>query len=172
MKCNFVLQIDTIREQARVHMDQGPITSAYGADRERVVKASTRSWPLRSSASSVTCATTTWLTESRGRRSRPSSSRTPTRREATPTGQRAESCNWGANPTSGYGGPGQAQPHRVRRGPVPDGHDGRGLGGGADRNCQLPGDRSLAGRSRPHHPQGDGRGCWRMKRNTPMSCAL
>jgi bacterioferritin len=38
MSGDFVLQIDTIREQARVHMDQGPITSAYGADRERVIK--------------------------------------------------------------------------------------------------------------------------------------
>jgi len=38
MSGDFVLQIDTIREQARVHMDQGPITSAYGADRDRVIK--------------------------------------------------------------------------------------------------------------------------------------
>lgn len=38
MTDEFVLQIETIREQARKHIDQGPITSDYGADRERVIK--------------------------------------------------------------------------------------------------------------------------------------
>jgi bacterioferritin len=38
MSDDFVLQIKTIREQARKHLDQGPITSEYGADRDRVIK--------------------------------------------------------------------------------------------------------------------------------------
>jgi bacterioferritin len=29
--------IETLRRNARVHLDQGPITDAYGADRERVI---------------------------------------------------------------------------------------------------------------------------------------
>ncbi|HUI05121.1 MAG TPA: ferritin-like domain-containing protein [Acidimicrobiales bacterium] len=33
----FLTDIETLRKQARQHMDQGPITEAYGADRERVV---------------------------------------------------------------------------------------------------------------------------------------
>ena len=38
MSNDFVMRIDTIRKQARQHIDQGPITSSYGADRERVIK--------------------------------------------------------------------------------------------------------------------------------------
>jgi bacterioferritin len=38
MSDEFVLQIQTIREQARKHLDQGPITSDYGADRGRVIE--------------------------------------------------------------------------------------------------------------------------------------
>lgn len=38
MPDDFVLQIETIRKQARQHIDQGPITSEYGADRTRVIK--------------------------------------------------------------------------------------------------------------------------------------
>jgi len=33
----FVTDIEELRRRAREHMDQGPITSAYGADRERVI---------------------------------------------------------------------------------------------------------------------------------------
>jgi bacterioferritin len=35
---DFLTDIDTIRKRAREHIDQGPITDAYGADRERVVE--------------------------------------------------------------------------------------------------------------------------------------
>ncbi len=38
MPGDFSLQIDTIRKQAREHIEQGPITSDYGQDKERVVK--------------------------------------------------------------------------------------------------------------------------------------
>jgi bacterioferritin len=38
MSDEFVLQIQTIRQQARKHLDQGPITSDYGADRGRVIE--------------------------------------------------------------------------------------------------------------------------------------
>jgi bacterioferritin len=34
---DFLTDIKTLRKQARKHMDQGPITEAYGADRERVI---------------------------------------------------------------------------------------------------------------------------------------
>lgn len=34
---DFVIDIQTIRERAREQMDQGPITAAYGADRQRVI---------------------------------------------------------------------------------------------------------------------------------------
>jgi bacterioferritin len=32
------MRIETIRKQAREHIDEGPITSSYGADKERVIK--------------------------------------------------------------------------------------------------------------------------------------
>jgi bacterioferritin len=35
---DFVLGIETIPRQAREHIDEGPITSSYGADRDRVIK--------------------------------------------------------------------------------------------------------------------------------------
>jgi bacterioferritin len=38
MKGDFVMRIETIRKQARQHIDQGPITSAYGADKDRVIQ--------------------------------------------------------------------------------------------------------------------------------------
>ncbi len=34
----FLTDIKTLRERARANIEQGPITSAYGADRERVVQ--------------------------------------------------------------------------------------------------------------------------------------
>ena len=34
----FLTDVETLRQRARANMDQGPITSAYGADRERVVE--------------------------------------------------------------------------------------------------------------------------------------
>ena len=33
----FLTDIDTIRARAREHLEQGPITATYGADRERVI---------------------------------------------------------------------------------------------------------------------------------------
>ena len=33
----FLTDVETLRKQARQHMDQGPITEAYGADRPRVI---------------------------------------------------------------------------------------------------------------------------------------
>src|SRR5213082_3043706 len=33
----FLTDIETIRARAREHIEQGPITEAYGADRERVI---------------------------------------------------------------------------------------------------------------------------------------
>jgi len=33
----FLTDVETLRKQARQHMDQGPITEAYGADRKRVI---------------------------------------------------------------------------------------------------------------------------------------
>jgi bacterioferritin len=33
----FLSDVETLRKQAREHIDQGPITDAYGADRERVI---------------------------------------------------------------------------------------------------------------------------------------
>src|SRR5438094_541921 len=33
----FLTNVETLRKQAREHIEQGPITSAYGADRERVI---------------------------------------------------------------------------------------------------------------------------------------
>jgi bacterioferritin len=33
----FLTDVETLREQARLHMDQGPITEAYEADRSRVI---------------------------------------------------------------------------------------------------------------------------------------
>jgi len=33
----FASDIDSIRRNARAHMDEGPITEAYGADRDRVI---------------------------------------------------------------------------------------------------------------------------------------
>lgn len=38
MSGEFVMRIETIRKQAREHIDEGPITSSYGANKERVVK--------------------------------------------------------------------------------------------------------------------------------------
>jgi bacterioferritin len=38
MSGEFVMRIETIRKQAREHIDEGPITSSYGADKERVIK--------------------------------------------------------------------------------------------------------------------------------------
>jgi bacterioferritin len=34
---DFLTDIETLRRQAREHMDRGPITDSYGADRERVI---------------------------------------------------------------------------------------------------------------------------------------
>ena len=34
---DFLTDVETLRAQARAHMEQGPITEAYGADRQRVV---------------------------------------------------------------------------------------------------------------------------------------
>lgn len=34
----FLTDIKTLRERARAHIEQGPITTAYGADRERVIQ--------------------------------------------------------------------------------------------------------------------------------------
>ena len=34
---DFLTDIDTIRKRAREHIDEGPITEAYGADRARVI---------------------------------------------------------------------------------------------------------------------------------------
>ncbi len=34
---DFVADVEELRRRAREHIDQGPITSAYGADRERVI---------------------------------------------------------------------------------------------------------------------------------------
>ena len=34
---DFLTDVQTLRQQARQHMDQGPITEAYGADRQRVI---------------------------------------------------------------------------------------------------------------------------------------
>jgi bacterioferritin len=38
MSGEFVMRIETIRKQAREHIDEGPITSSYGANKERVIK--------------------------------------------------------------------------------------------------------------------------------------
>ncbi|MGI9595834.1 MAG: ferritin-like domain-containing protein [Acidimicrobiales bacterium] len=35
---DFLTDVETLRERARANIDQGPITSAYGADRERVIE--------------------------------------------------------------------------------------------------------------------------------------
>jgi len=35
---DFLTDIETLRKRARANIEQGPITSAYGADRERVVE--------------------------------------------------------------------------------------------------------------------------------------
>jgi bacterioferritin len=34
---NFLTDIKTLRKRAREHMERGPITDAYKADRERVI---------------------------------------------------------------------------------------------------------------------------------------
>lgn len=34
----FLTDVETLRSRARAHIEQGPITSAYGADRDRVVE--------------------------------------------------------------------------------------------------------------------------------------
>jgi len=34
---DFLTDVKTLRERARQHIDEGPITDAYGADRERVI---------------------------------------------------------------------------------------------------------------------------------------
>jgi len=34
---DFLTDVQTLRQQARAHIEQGPITQAYGADRERVI---------------------------------------------------------------------------------------------------------------------------------------
>jgi bacterioferritin len=35
---DFLTDVQTLRQRAREHMDKGPITDAYGADRERVIE--------------------------------------------------------------------------------------------------------------------------------------
>ena len=35
---DFLTDVETLRKRAREHMDKGPITDAYGADRERVIE--------------------------------------------------------------------------------------------------------------------------------------
>lgn len=35
---DFLTDVETLRERARAEIDKGPITSAYGADRERVIQ--------------------------------------------------------------------------------------------------------------------------------------
>jgi len=37
MATTFLTDVQTLRERARSHIEQGPITEAYGADRERVI---------------------------------------------------------------------------------------------------------------------------------------
>jgi bacterioferritin len=37
MAGEFMMDIETIRKRAREHIERGPITEAYGADRERVI---------------------------------------------------------------------------------------------------------------------------------------
>ena len=37
-KGSFVLDVEKIRADARKHMDEGPVTSSYGADRDVVLK--------------------------------------------------------------------------------------------------------------------------------------
>ena len=35
---DFLTDVRTLRKRAREHMDKGPITDAYGADRDRVLR--------------------------------------------------------------------------------------------------------------------------------------
>ena len=35
---DFLTDVETLRKRAREHIDQGPITSSYGADRDRVIE--------------------------------------------------------------------------------------------------------------------------------------
>ncbi len=37
MATDFLTDVETLRRNARAHMDEGPITEAYGADRDRVI---------------------------------------------------------------------------------------------------------------------------------------
>ena len=98
---DFVLGIETIRKPAREHIDEGPITSSDGADRDRVIKVLNEVL-----ATELVCVLRNMRHYYRaegiggGGRSRRSSSSTPTRRGTTPTARRPGSCNWGANPTS------------------------------------------------------------------------
>jgi hypothetical protein len=98
---DFVLGIETIRKPAREHIDEGPITSSDGADRDRVIKVLNEVL-----ATELVCVLRNMRHDyraegiDRGGRSRRSSSSTPTRRGTTPTARRPGSCNWEANPTS------------------------------------------------------------------------
>ncbi|MGH9275109.1 MAG: hypothetical protein ACRDZU_10725 [Acidimicrobiales bacterium] len=42
----FLTDIKTLRERARAKIEEGPITSSYGADREQVIETTcSASWP-------------------------------------------------------------------------------------------------------------------------------
>ena len=74
----FLTDVETLRARARHQIEQGPITEAYGADRNESSKYSTKRWPLRSCACFATSGTTTPPPGSRRRWPRPSSCSTPT----------------------------------------------------------------------------------------------
>ena len=38
LMADFLTDVETLRARARAHIEQGPITSAYGADRDRVIQ--------------------------------------------------------------------------------------------------------------------------------------
>jgi len=86
---DFVLGIETIRKPAREHIDEGPITSSDGADRDRVIKVLNEVL-----ATELVCVLRNmrhyYMAEGigGGGRSRRSSQSTPTRRGTTPTVRR------------------------------------------------------------------------------------
>lgn len=82
---DFLTDVTDLRKRAREHIEQGPITSAYGADRDRSLRSSIRRWRQSWSASCATNATTSLPAASRLVRSRRSSCSMPPKRWDTLT---------------------------------------------------------------------------------------
>ena len=162
--------VKTLRENARAHIEQGPFTEDYGADRERVIKVLNEAL-----ATELVCV----LRYKRhyymadGINSASGGCGVPAARD-----RGAGPCR--LDRRSNHAAAGRArlqsgdtrrpQPRRVRGGHRPDRHDQGRSRGRAGRHRFVQRDRALARRRRHHHPSVDGAASSPSRKSTPTTC--